>query len=87
MFKMSRAGSGRVRKCSNSHGSGRVYRFSNLAGRVKSYSNLTGRVGSGQDFFKFHWTSQVSGQDIIKSSRVGSGHDPRETGHSRVWPA
>ena len=35
-------------------------------GRVKNFSNLTGRVRSGQE--------------VIKSSRVGSGHDPVRNG-------
>ena len=58
-------------------GSGRVITFKNLtgsgrvgSGRVKRFQNLAGRVGSGQEVFKI--------------SRVGSVHDPRDTGHSRV---
>ena len=37
------------------------------SGRVKMLQNLAGRVGSGQEVFNI--------------SRVGSGHDPRDTGH------
>ena len=53
-------------------GSGRVKRFSKSrgSGRVGSkgaLQNLAGRVGSGQEVFKI--------------SRVGSGPDPRDTGH------
>ena len=45
------------------------------SGRVNNLSNLTGRVRSRQE--------------VMKSSRVESGHDPRqqETGHLRVGPA
>ena len=47
-------GSGKLRKCSKSHGSGRVAsRGVHISwvgsGRVKSFSNLTGRVRSGQE--------------------------------------
>jgi len=81
VFKMSRVGSGRVgsgsvQNLTDRVRSGRVkgFQISRVgSGRVKSFSNLTGRVGSGQE--------------VMKSSRVGSGHDPRETGHSRVGPA
>ena len=38
--------------------------------RVNHSSNPTGRVGLGQE--------------VMKNSWVGSGHDPRESGHSRV---
>ena len=38
--------------------------------RVKRFSNLVGRF--------------TSGHEVFKMSRVRSGHDPRDTGHSRV---
>ena len=44
-----RVGSGRVRKCSRSHGSGRVKRFLNLASWVRSV----------QEFFKYHGSGQI----------------------------
>ena len=44
-----------------------------LTGWVEIDSNLTGRVGSGQE--------------MMESARVGSGHDPLETCHSRVGAA
>ena len=63
------------------HGSGRVgsrgFKISWVGlGRVNRLQNLAGRVGLGKEVFKI--------------SRVGSGHDPRDMGHSRVkpsWPA
>ena len=71
-----RVGSGQ--EVSKSHGSGRVvtiaFTISRVgSGRVKRFQNLAGRVGSGQEVFKI--------------SRVGSGHDPRDTDHSRVKPS
>ena len=68
--------------------SGRVKTFSNLAGRVGSRSFQISRVGLG-------WVKKFSnvigrirsGQEVLKISGVWSGHDPRETGHSRVGPA
>ena len=56
-------------------GSGRVKRFQSLAGRVGS-----GRVGSGQEAIKSHGLGPV-GSRGFKISRVGSGDDPRDTGH------
>ena len=72
-------------------GSVRVKRASHLAGRVRSgqgffESHGWGRVGSR--IFKSHGSGRVgSGEETMKSSRVGSGHDPRKTGHSRARPA
>ena len=43
------------------------------SGRVNNFSNITGKVRSGVE--------------VMESSRVESGHDPRETGHSPVGPA
>ena len=91
---------GRVKGVSKSCGSGRVITFQNLTGRVVSgqkvsksrgsgrvgpigLKNLAGRVGSGQEVSK----SRGSGQEVFKISRVGSGHDPRDMGHSRVKPS
>ena len=59
-------------------GSGRVgsigFKISRVgSGRAKKFQNLAGRVGLSQEVFK--------------NSRVGSGHDPRDTGHSRVKPS
>ena len=74
---MSRVGSGRVRRCSTCQvGSGQVGSGQEVfkchgSGRVKEFSNIPGRVRSGHEVFKI--------------SQVGSGHDPRDTGHSRVW--
>ena len=64
---MPRIGSNRIRKCSTSHGLGRVG-----SGRVKRFPNLAGRVGVGQKLFKFHGSGRVgSGHDIFKSHRFG----------------
>ena len=83
---MSRVGSSRVRRCSICHGSGRV-------GSTSFKSLGSGRVGSR--FFKSHGSGQVGSKgfqisrasrvesSVFKMSRVGSGHDPRDTGHSR----
>ena len=73
-------GSGRVgsdQEVSKSRGSGRVgsigFKISWVgSGRVKRFQNLAGRVGLGQEVFKF--------------SRVGSGHDPRDTDHCHHDP-
>ena len=82
-FKMSRVGSGRVRRCSESHGWGQVgsrgFQISRVrSGRVKRFSNLTGRVESGHEVLKM---SRVgSGRVMTCEVRVirGSGHhDPR----------
>ena len=69
-------GSGRVRRCSKSDGSGRVGSdrvriFSNLLGRVRS-----GRVGSGgvRRCFKSH------GSGRVRSGRVGIGGIENLTG-------
>ena len=78
VLTMSRVGSGRVRKCSKSHGSGRVrsgQKFFKIhgSGRVKNFSNLRGRVRSGREVMK---SSRVrSGQEVMQNSRVGSGHE------------
>ena len=75
-IKILRVGSGQ--KVSKSRGSGRVGLgdFQNLArvgsGQVERFQNLAGRLMSGQELFKI--------------SRVGSDHDPRDTGHSQVKP-
>ena len=61
----------------------------------------SGRIGSGQEFFKSHGSGRVgrvkrfsnlpgrvgSVHDVFKMSRVRSGHDPRDTDHSRIGPA
>ena len=67
------------------------------AGRVKGVlkSRGSGRVGSGHYGLKSHGSGWVgsrgfqnlacrvgSDQEVFKISRVGSGHDPRDTGHS-----
>ena len=58
------------------------------SGRAKRFSNFAGQVGSGQKVFKSLGSGQVgSSQEVFKSSRVGSGHDPQETGQSWVGPA
>ena len=70
---------------------GSILRFSNLPGGVREGQFFfeyygSGRVGSGQDFSNLAgWVG--SGQEVMKNSRVGSDHEPRETGHSRVGPA
>ena len=69
-FKISRVGSGRVNRLQNL--AGRVGSGRVGSGRVKRFKNLAHRVGSGQEVFKI--------------SRVGTGHDPRDSGHSRVKP-
>ena len=78
VFKVSRVGSGRVRKCLKSHWSGRVKRFLNLAGRVRSDQKFSQSHGSGRvrpTNFQTHGSGQV-GSGVMKRSRVGSGHDP-----------
>ena len=74
-FKISRVESGRVSSVQNIAGrarSGRARSGRVRSGRVKRFQNLTSRVGSGQEAFKI--------------SRVRSGYNPRDTGHSRVKP-
>ena len=71
---------GRVTWYSKCHGSGWI--------GSGSVQNLTGRVGLVQEVFKPRGSGQVgSGQETLKSSRVGSDHEPREAVHSRVGPA
>ena len=73
VFKVSRVGSGRVgsgQESSKSQGSGRVgsrgFQISRAGlGRVNIFSSLTGRIRAGQQ--------------VMKSSRARSSHDPRET--------
>ena len=69
--------------------SGRVKTFLNLAGRVKAgqefFANLMGRVRSGRVKSFLNLTDRF-GSRGNESSRVGSGHDPRETGHSQIGP-
>lgn len=60
-------------------GSSRVKWLSNLAGRVTSFLY----VGSGV----LQLLQVGSDQEVIQVSRVGSGHNPRTTSHSRVEPA
>ena len=90
MFKISLVGSRRV-------GSGVLKILGVRSGRVKTFSNLAGRVGSRSFQISrvgLGWVKKFSnvigrirsGQEVLKISRVGSGHDPRETGHSRVGP-
>ena len=68
---------GRVRGVSKCRGSG----------RVGSMCFKISRVGSGQELLKSCGSGRVgSGRDVSKYSRVGSGHDPPDTGHSRVKP-
>ena len=85
----------RVRKCSKTRGSGQVG-----SGSVQNLSRAGSRAFQvrgrwGQECFKSHGSSRVnnfsdftgrvrSAPEVMKSSRVGSGNDPRETGHSRV---
>ena len=69
--RASRAALGRVRNCSEAHGSGRVG-----SGRVKRFSNLVGRVRSGQGRLK----SPGSG-------RLGSRGNERLTRRIRSRPA
>ena len=91
---MSRVGSGQV--ILFQYHSGRVRKFWNLAdpvesGRVKRLKKLAGRghfagrVGSGRV-----GSGRVGGGRVgsggLEVSRIGSGHDPRDTGHSRVKP-
>lgn len=52
-----------------------------------SISRTTGS-GSGQELFKFPWSSRVgSDQEVMKSAPVGSGNDPQETPHALIGPA
>ena len=77
---------------SQSRGSSRVNRLQNLLGRVGSTGFTISRVGSGPKALKSRGSGRVkrlqnlagrvrSGQEVFKISRVGSGHDPRDTGH------
>ena len=63
-----RVGSGRVRKLSKSHGSGRVGSGQEVS--VKSHGS--GRVGSGQEVFKSHVLGRV-GSRGFQILRFGSG--------------
>ena len=78
-FNISRVGSGRVRRCSKRHVSGRVNKFSNLAGRVRSGQKVfsyraSGRIGSrGFEILWAGWGLVESGHEVSKchrSSRV-----------------
>ena len=54
------------------------------SGRIKCFANLTGRVGSVQEFSNFTGRGQLD-PEVMKGSRVKSGHEPRgQTGHSRA---
>ena len=81
VFKMSRVGSSRFRKFSNSYGMGRVgsrrFQISPVGSdRVKSFSNLMDRVGSGRVKRFLIVTGRVRwGQEATKIAQVGSGHD------------
>ena len=89
---------GRVR--SGRVGSGQ--KVSNLAGRVGSrFQNLAGRVGSIGFTISRVMSGRVkrfvsnsrgsgrvgSGHEVVKIAPVGSSHDLRDTGHSRVKPS
>ncbi|CAM9124236.1 unnamed protein product, partial [Laminaria digitata] len=64
------------------------------SGRVKRVRNITGRVGSGQEVLKYRGSGRVGSRFFqisrvglswviggFQISRVGSGHDPRDTDH------
>ena len=53
-------------------------------GRIP-FLNLAGRVGTGQEDSKSSGSGGVWSKGLI--SRVGSGHAPRDAGHSRVKPS
>ena len=68
IFKISRVGSGRVRRFSKSRGLGRV--------GSGGFQNLPGRVGSGQEVFKSRGSGRVGSRRLeILTGRVGSA-DP-----------
>ena len=94
-FKMSRVRSDRVivfKNFTSRVGSGQQVLKSRESGRVGSRglkSRGSGRVGSCQEVWKSRGSIRV-GSRGLEISRVGSGHDPRDTDHSRVkppWPA
>ena len=77
-FIISRVGSDRV--------GSRSFKISRVGSDwVNRLQNLAGRVGSGQEVSKSClWVG--SSQEGFKISRIGAGHDPRDTGHSWVKP-
>ena len=76
-----RVGSGRV-------GPGQEVSKSRGSDLVGSIGVTPSRVGSGQEVSQSRGSGRVgSGQEVFKISRVGSGHDPRDTGHSLVKPS
>ena len=79
-FKISPGRVGSGQEVSKSRGSG-------LVGSI-GFKNLAGQVGLGQEVSKSRGSGRVgSGQEVFKTTRVGSGHDPRDTGHSQVKPS
>ena len=88
VFKTSRVGSESVQNLRGWVGSGQERFKSRGSGQVGSKGFLISRFGSGPVKEKKKLTGQVtSTQEAMKSLRIGSDHDPRETGHSRVGPA
>ena len=86
-----RVGSGQ--EVFKSRGSGpvgtRIFQSSRFgSGPVKIYFFPISRIGSGRvnNFSNFTGRAR-SDQEVMKISRVGSGHDPRERGNSRVGSA
>lgn len=81
-------GSGCVQNLMGRVGSGQEVFKARGSGQVGPKTlNSTGRLGSGRVKNSALQTSRVgSGQEVMRISRVGSGHDPREMGHSWVGP-
>ena len=94
VFKMSRVGSGRVgsenvQNVTGRVGSGQEVFKSRGSGQVGSRFFQISQVGSGRVASRnFHISWFRSGQVGSRGDeQLGSGHVPRETGHSQVGPA
>ena len=93
---------GWIAGCSKCHGWGRVGSgrvglgsVQNRTGRVESGHDVfkyrgSGRVGSarlGSRIFQISGVGSGPDKGLMRRSGVGSGHEPREAGHSRIGPA
>ena len=93
-LKIPQVGSGRVKRCSKCHGSGRVgsttFQISRVGpGRIKRFSNITGRVGSGPEVFKSRGSGRVGSWPVRYGSLAGRDPMTRElfSADPRVGPA
>ena len=96
VFKMPRVGSvgsGSVQTLTGRVRSGRIgsrgFKSRGSGHRSGQEFEKKSRVRSGRvkNFIKPHGSGQVGSKGDEKTHGVGSGHDPQETGHSRVGPA